>query len=283
MYRDKFVLSIIHDGYPVKETGRLGKKEVAIPFGSEYKIRLKNKNDRSCTARVFIDGKKVSALGDIIIAGGGSVDLERYIDRSLNTGRKFKFVPLDHSDVDDPSSSKNGIIRVEFRKAKSRKKDLVLNKPNLEIWEIKDIDWDEPSDCHFPFPFKEDNNGFHTSGNINRWYQHPIYTSSGDYSNSTGNISPKVSCHYSNTNFVSTKSKGATRSPVESGATVEGTKSHQSFVYSNLEVEDVVTILTLKLVGLSNKRRIYDVRYCSKCGKSTKRGDKYCSSCGHRL
>ena len=106
MYREKFVLSVIHDGRPVKESGSRGSRQVAIPFGSEYKIRLKNKNDRGCTARVTIDGIPISNFGDIIVNAGGTVDLERFITSSMNNGKRFKFVDLDHPDVDDPTNQK---------------------------------------------------------------------------------------------------------------------------------------------------------------------------------
>ena len=265
MYRNKFVLSIIHDGHPVKETGRHWCREVAIPFDSEYKIRLKNKNDRSCTARVFIDGREVSKLGDVIITPGGTIDLERYIDISLDKGKKFKFVPLDHQDVDDPTSSSNGVIEVEFRKAKQQN--------GIKI----DCDW---RDFVWAPPYKEDNNG-------PQW----VYNSGGDgTSGAAGNV-VNDTVTYSASNGVRNFSKGGMvkpksfRSFVSSGATVEGSKSNQQFTYSSLEVEDHVVTLTLKIVGIEKRDVVRDnvYKYCSKCGSKVKRADKYCSECGYRL
>lgn len=263
MYKDKFVLSVIHDGYPVKETGKKWNREVAIPFDSEYKVRLKNKNDRSCTARVFIDGKRVSQLGDVILSAGGTVDLERYIDRSLEEGKKFKFVPLDHEDVDDPTSSSNGIIKVEFRKAK---------QPNG----IK-IDWNEDVVWFPPLKYYEDNNG-------PQW----IYT---DDKTTGGKYPQDINVHYSsNSNMVHSdvnccSAQTKSRSFVESGATVEGSKSNQQFTYSNLEVEDYAVTLKLKIIGLEKRDAVRDskYKYCAQCGSKVKRVDKYCSECGHRL
>jgi len=261
MYKDKFVLSISHDGYPVKETGNRWDKEVAIPFDSEYKIRLKNKNDRSCTARVFIDGKRVSQLGDIIITAGDTIDLERYIDSSLEKGKKFKFVSLDHPDVDDPTSSSNGIVEIEFRKAK--------HKNDIKI----DYDW-----CNwFWFPsYKEDNNGPH-------W----IYNG-GDVNGTAGNMGNVGSdiVTYSASNSVKSFSgDGKLESYASAGATVEGSKSNQQFTYSSLEVEDSVVSLKLKIVGIKKDKIIHNVvyKYCSNCGNRIKRVDKYCSECGHRI
>jgi len=272
MYKDKFVLSVMYDGHPVKEVrrwrrkGNISSTEVAIPFDSEYKIRLKNKNDRSCTARVFIDGKRVSQLGDVIITSGGTIDLERYIDRSLDKGKKFKFVPLDHQDVDDPTSSSNGVIEVEFRKA---------NQSNG----IK-LDY-RPSDFVWRMPYKEDNNG-----------PTRIYNG-GDSKSTAGAMGDAASdtVMYSASNGVRSFSKGgmftpeSSRSFVSAGATVEGSKSNQRFSYSSLEVEDSVVTLKLKIVGINNSDVVRDnvYKYCSNCGSKIKRTDKYCSECGHRV
>ena len=267
MYRDKFVLSIIHDGHPVKETGYRGSiniykgyTAVALPFDSEYKIRLKNKNDRSCTARIFIDDKQVSKLGDFIINANGTIDLERFVDSSLERGKRFKFVPLDHPGVDDPTSSDNGIIKVEFRLA--RKENGI--KVNIGPVTWKPWDWDNRT--------------------------HPSFTGDPPHAGTAGTFfayqnetrsDGQVSVSYCSDNFVSDGSKN-----VEDGATVEGGRSNQSFVYSDLDVEDFpTTILQLKIVGIKDIKQadklIY--RYCSKCGSKVKRNDRFCRECGKKL
>ena len=73
---------------------------------------------------------------------------------------------------------------------------------------------------------------------------------------------------------------------IEDGATIEGGRSNQSFVYSSLDVEDSpTTILQLKIVGIKDTKQadklIY--KYCSRCGARIKRFDKFCSECGKKL
>jgi hypothetical protein len=271
MYKDKFVLSVIHNGRPVKETGPAWNKEVVVPFDSEYKIRLKNKNYRSCTARVFIDGKKVSQLGDFIINSHGTIDLERFVDRSLAYGKRFKFVPLDNPDVDDPTDSSNGIIKVEFRLAKESNGITIHWQSPPEIW---------------PPPFKEYGDGTADSPkNGPDW----TFTCDSCTSDESGGASGS-NVFYSNSNMKTrTKSvsmkKGMSSGPVvENGATIEGGKSTQSFTYSQLDVVDVPTVLTLKMVGLSREEHgRYEGRYCTQCGNRARTQDKYCSKCGSRL
>ena len=266
MYKDKFVLSVIHDGYPVKETGYRGSKDiykgyktVALPFDSEYKIRLKNKNDRSCTAKVFIDDKKVSKLGDFIINANGTIDLERFVDSSLKSGKKFKFVPLDHPDVDDPTSGDNGLIKVEFRLA--RKENGI--KVNIGPVTWQPWDWDVYKSPRFTSdPPYDGTGGF-------------VYC---NYTHTDGSVSASCCCD----SFIGSDAA----KNIEDGATVEGGRSDQSFVYSNLDVEDFpTTILQLKIVGIKDTKQadklIY--RYCSNCGSKVKREDRFCRECGKKL
>lgn len=269
MYKDKFILSVIHDGHPVKETGPNYRREVAIPFGSEYRLRLKNKNDRACTARVFIDGKRVSQLGDFVIQAGSFLDLERFVDRSLSSGNRFKFVSLDHPSVDDPSSSENGLIEVEFRLAKLE--PVIINwivQPSSG-WGQSTADW----------PYKEYGNG-----TVWRYYNDSVTANVSDnvsYSNDAGPVAK--SSFYCQSSPL--KSKGV-RSLAEPGATVEGGHSNQDFHYTNLSVEDFPTaVLKLKIVGLRNSEEISrpNVKYCTRCGHSVETKDRYCAGCGRRL
>lgn len=258
MYKDKFVLSVIHDGHPVKETGRRSRKEVVVPFNSEYKIRLKNKNDRSCTAKVFIDDKAVSQLGDFIIHAGGTVDLERFVDRSLEMGKKFKFVPLTNEDVDDPTSSNNGIIKVEFRRA--TQKDSITLYPGV-VW---------PTQPNTLPPFR-------THGDGTSWMDW-----NSTYTVKTNN--DPMTTVYTCSSDISNMTKCCSDTVVSDGATVEGGSSTQSFSYSNLDVEDNATVLRLKIVGIDKSATERSMcKYCSNCGYKINRRDKFCSGCGRRI
>ena len=135
-YDNKFVLAVLHNGSPVREIGSV----VHLPFHSEYKVRLKNKHaSLRAKAKVSIDGRQVSNLGDFILQPNETLDLERFLDESMTSGRRFKFVPLGDSRVNDPTDTENGIIKVEFyREITPRPRPLIkspgigrpLNLPN---------------------------------------------------------------------------------------------------------------------------------------------------------
>lgn len=262
-YDSSFVLCVLHDGSPVREING----QVSVPFHSEYKVRLKNKHSYlRAKARVWIDGRKVSGLGDFILKPGETLDLERFLDESLSSGNRFKFVPLSDKRVNDPTDSDNGIIKVEFY----REYDF------LNGWQIKTITppvkpikpWDGGLD-----PTWDDNTGrrFHSGSGRGT-------CSSVTYTCNTSLIGNSV-------NYLS--------SPATAGATVEGSVSNQNFVYGDdFQTEILPVTLTLRLKGLQNNPPFTIVnkqdntprqkeRFCSNCGKRRHRAsDKFCGRCG---
>lgn len=111
-----FVCNVMIDGKPIKEIDGIA----VIPFESEYKLLLKNNNNRKAVAKITIDGSPISTFWGLVINANSEETLERYITESLDKGKKFKFVPLNHPNVDDPSRKENGLIRIEFRLAKKQ-------------------------------------------------------------------------------------------------------------------------------------------------------------------
>lgn len=271
MYKDRYIVSVLVDGHPVKETGPIHSREVVIPFDSEYKIRLKNKHNKSCTAKVFVDGKLVSVWGDIIVGSNSSIDLERFIDKSLAEGKRFKFVSLDHPDVDDPTSGDNGIIRVEFRLAKES--TLVIN-PSPPFVPHPWIPWNPWTPV---LPPNEPPRYYYYSDSVTSTDGPQVtYTNASDFELLSSDRGSSLCC-----------SNVSSKSVAEAGATVEGSYSNQSFHMSNLEVEDYSTIIQLKMVGIKNQRHSslsrLDYKYCSSCGSEVKRKAGFCSECGKRL
>jgi hypothetical protein len=184
-------------------------------------------------------------LGDFIIDGGSTIDLERFVN-NLTDGKKFKFVTLDNPEVDDPFDSDNGIIKVEFRRAKHNK--LRLTQPDISSsWSMKT--WPTQAEL-------VDNSDV-------IWH----YTNDLKSNNTLSDVTT-VSYNCS-TEFCS-------------GATIEGSKSGQSFVYSNIEVEDTPVVLKLKLIGITNSRK-KNYTYCIECGSKLKHKSKYCSECGKKV
>jgi hypothetical protein len=261
-YGSQFVLAVLHNGSPVREID--GK--VTIPFHSEYKIRLKNKNSVRAKARVWIDGRQVSGLGDFILHPGETMDLERFLDHSMKIGNRFKFVPLSDSRVNDPTDHNNGYIKVEFYKEKEQP----VIKFNPWHLNIPSVPWypNYPSDSTF--------GGFYNNNNDST-----LKSSLGG-----GGTSSSISCCYNSITPVGV-------SPDVEGATVEGSKSNQSFVVGdNFETEFSPVTLTLKLraptkdrpaIIPTNPNKPRRAKHCVSCGEiRRRRSDKFCPECGNK-
>jgi len=216
--QNDFILTVLKDNNPVREFN--GK--VAIPFDTEYKLRLKNNNHRRCSATVWIDGAKASEIGNFIINGNDRLDLERFLNESLTEGKRFKFVPLDHPDVDDPSRAKNGIVKVEFRLEK-----LQQIMPKEWHWErggilILDGRGTTITEDMFRNGFTSDSLTITTLD-----FNHNLLTGTDGSSTST---------------LCSTAS---------AGATIPGSYSRQSFYKIDFDGEDEVVTVQLKMVGIN--------------------------------
>jgi hypothetical protein len=117
-YSNKFVLCILVNGQVQKD---LANGEVHIPFGSEYAVRLRNKNNRRAVVDLVIDGETV---GSFVVKANNHLDVKRWADKDV----AFKFVDLESPDAYDhgkqganPDKLK-GTVEARFRLEKENPK-----------------------------------------------------------------------------------------------------------------------------------------------------------------
>jgi len=209
-----FIVNVSNENGFAKEIDN----QVVIPFESEYELLLKNNHDRKCTAKVWIDGALVSNFGDFIIDANSELNLGRFVTESMQDGKRFKFVPLDNPEVDDPSRKENGLIKVEFRLEKIVRQIQQIEIPNNQ--------WHYYLPCDSTF-YRWNNNNILLDGQIT--------TTLGDWNGSTLINDCCVNC--SNTS-------------AQLGATIGGSQSDQSFTYANIDVEDEPTVIELRMKGI---------------------------------
>ncbi len=258
-YDSQFVLCVLHKGAPVREIG--GK--VHLPFHSDYKVRLKNKNAfLRAKARVWIDGRQVSNLGDFILKPNETLDIERFLDERMDKGRKFKFVPLSDGRVNDPTDAENGIIKVEFYREKQ---------------------WDPPR--RGPFTISSEKGSFSPHSADANW----VYTSTTPLGSINLGGGTTSSCYVSN----SVSSTNDSYIPVNAGATVEGGHSGQQFTYAvDFQTETYPTTLELRIRGIDRSEMDWEdlpgnpgrpkkrIKFCPNCGAKRHGMVKFCGSCG---
>jgi hypothetical protein len=244
MHSNNFVVCVLHNGKPVEESvGGV----VALPFNSEYTIRLRNKHSRRAVAKVWIDEENVSE-GGIVVQPQAFADLECHVTNK----RKFQFVSADSPEAIDAgknnkSDDSNGIIRVEWR---------------LEVENI-----------YYQVPVQ-----------VNPWW--PSYPPTYPYLKSLdGGSDTSYGCN-SNTvqpcGFTSEDSTTSRRSLAE-GCTVEGGLSNQTFDLVHLNLEKTVTEIRVILRGYTPSAYKSETKFCSSCGAARTKKAKFCANCGNAL
>lgn len=125
VYSNKFVACVLLNGEPQSE---LANGTVKLPFGAEYELRFRNKNNRRAVVKIFIDGENVSG-GGYIINANDQVDIKRHHD----VDRAFKFVSLDSGEAvehgkNGPNDDKvKGTIEARFYLEKETVRPVVVD------------------------------------------------------------------------------------------------------------------------------------------------------------
>ena len=233
VYSNKFVMCVLLNGEPVSE---LANGEVHIPFGAEYVLRFRNKNDRRAVVKFTIDGENVSGNGYIIPAKD-YIDVKRHNDRDA----AFKLVTLNSPEAVDagkngPNTDKSkGVIEATFVLEKERKKpveeihhhhhhhhDLIPRNP-YNPWNPKPY-WCKDTDKSTTI-----SKGFLRSRSTAGGEESPVSLCSMGFSS-------EPSCEPSPT--------------VQDGCTVEGYSTGQRFTSSYIDIEETGTVLRIFLRGL---------------------------------
>ena len=254
MYNEGFVVAVkVGDRFvEEKSDGKF-----VVPFNSEYSLRLKNRNNRKAVARIYIDGEEVNKLGSFILDANATLDLERFVN-DLDSGNKFRFVPLSNSSVKDKNNGENGIIEARFQLVKPVEKPIIFDEHHHHH--------------HYNYPY------YNT---IPMWPGRgdKFYCSTGKGTSSGAMMNCCTSVGDSNTVFASNCSAES------KGATVGGSRSTQSFSYSYTgELETKETVVRVQLLGSADEtlRDYYEKRHCAECGKKYGLADVFCSSCGSK-
>jgi len=222
-----FTCNIIVDENPVKEIDGVA----VVKFGAEYSILVKNNNNRRAAAHITIDGSPISTFGALVINANSEVTLERYLTDSLDKGRKFKFVPLDDPQVDDPGRSENGLIRVEFQLEEKQEYVEWNYNPNLL--------YSTGADDHSTI----------TDGSVSQLDR--VESKINELLIDTNTVSTSI-----NTFNIYTTTSGMDCVPTsaESGATIAGGRSDQKFHKINIDLDPEKWAVEIRLKGVRDSK-----------------------------
>jgi hypothetical protein len=172
------------------------KCKMVMPFDTEYKILVKNTLNNRIRMVAEIDGTDVFSTSGLIM-GARSI---HHIERFLNSAKRFKFVKADSSEVQDPTSKENGLIKLKVWEEKQI--PLVINNPVWHTW--PENGWGGP---------------FYDGPNNGRW--NSLHKMRGLTPPSYSTYTAQINCQ--------ANSAVPLCATTEAGATVEGSHSNQKF------------------------------------------------------
>lgn len=274
VYSSRFVVSVVLNGHILKEKPN---GVVAIPFGSEYSLRFRNKHARRALVKFFIDGENVSG-GGYVIDANSSIEIKRHAHKDV----AFKFVSLDSEEAHEfgkngpNDDGTKGLIEARFYLEKEYKYYPQPWYPQ-KLWnEWKtQPDWPDLSNPYVP-PKNP------------TWTVDQTWTYTG---NETRGLASFGGTQSSAIPMSDTKTAATFTVPAQNlqeGCTVEGNKSGQNFtsVYFDSESDYVGLMITLK--GFNPEQNPIKVEskqeYCTNCGaKRGRKTDNFCGVCGTKF
>ncbi len=232
--KNRFVVCVLVNGRIVRESPE---GIVAIPLGTEYSIRLRNKNPRRAVAVVTIDGENVSS-GGFVVSPNSFIDIER----SADVQKRFLFVSACSEAAadfgkDGPNVPK-GKIEVKFYFEKER---------YPQIFQLP-----RPAPKH-PDTWYEVSNG---------WNNQPIrrrITDGGGGGTHQCNYMSKAGgqSHIQADNLLGMSLMDQSVGLSEQGVTVEGGYSSQQFYETHVDLESYpIATIVIQMVGDDKKARL---------------------------
>lgn len=219
-------MCVLVNGTPQEE---LANGVVKLPFGTEYVLRFRNKNNRRAVVKISLDGENISENG-FIVPPNDFIDIKR----PANKDAAFKFVSLDSPDAIDhgkngPNHEKiKGTIEAKFYLEKEQQVSLQA------IYRNTYPTWTKNNDVYKKHLYEQPHA-----------YQPSVFGVARCIAGANAkyqalNIDPQVSCP-------------SESSPLKDGCTVEGNMTGQYFSTSCIDCEETYTTLKIFLQGFDKK------------------------------
>ena len=256
MYKNNFVAVIKCEGRILREREN---GNVYLPFGSEYSILLKNKDNRRAVVEVEVDGVNVLNNSKLIFAGNEEQEIVGFM-RDLTTTNKFKFIQKT-KEIQDFRGDRidDGLIRISYQFENMFKTPLMV-----PYYNFVNVDFT-------PQPTPKHPNGTISCGTT-----------------SYGGVNGISSDVYSNNNVCYNVTANNSNPRSDEGITVKGLEVKQKYTYANVGYLDYsVHTIVLHLKGISDLKKsitkpltVKSKIVCSTCGRKNRSSNRCCYNCG---
>lgn len=280
MYKNNFVCAIKLNNNILKEEG----DKVKLPFGSEYKVYLKNLNNRKALVNIYIDGETVLGENSIVMSPDSFLELKGFIE-DKEVRNAFKFIKR-IKEIEDYRgiNVEDGLVRIEVTFEEEQPKGIIHHwewDHSYPYWQvIPGLVIYSNSDEYTYIPGKLDNG----TGHYNIYYNSA--GNSGTYTGEIRSMPGKIGGWAISTEDVAKYSVNPASVNVN-GITVPGNPMKQQFYAGNIgKLEENITIFAFNLVGYDEENKPNEPIFtrekitCNYCGKKNKQINNFCSRCG---
>ncbi len=233
---------------------------VALPFGSEYTILLKNLSTQRASVKVSIDGQDATEGVSLIINAGESMELKRFIKNgNLNAGNAFKFIEKTAQiEAYRGNKAEDGLLTVTY--------EFERDFSSYQTYPYKGLlrDYDSPT-------WRTTYDPYSTQFAVQTMYSATAYNYANDGAMS---LTASASASASTRNI--------------SGITAPGSIVEQEFkMTTGFWGDGNKHTMTLKMVGVIRGQEVVKeaitvkkLQRCQMCGTNTKQTAKFCHNCG---
>ena len=246
---------------------------VALPFGSEYTILLKNLSTQRASVKVSVDGQDATDGVSLLIKAGESLELKRFIKNgNLNAGNAFKFIEKTAQiEAYRGNKAEDGLLTVTYEFEKDFR--------SYQSYPYKSLR-DESTVEDYWLPTARNN----TKGSDVEFLPRSNTLRSMSVQNASLN---SIQNDYVNDAFMSLSATVST-AQYSAGITAPGSIVEQEFkMTTGFWGDGNKHTMTMKMVGAIKGEQpvkeavvVKKLQRCQMCGTNTKQTAKFCHNCG---
>ena len=258
MYKNNFVAVIKCEGRILREREN---GNVYLPFGSEYSILLKNKDNRRAVVEVEVDGVNVLNGSKLILGGNEEQEISGFM-RDMNKTNRFKFIHKT-KEIQNHRGDRidDGLVRISYQ-FESAQQPIIYKTPDP-----------------YPYPWTV------------TYYNSPNIGSCESFgTNSVACDSSYTNACYTKSNMICDAKLNCCSTPhKDEGITVKGSEINKNYSYGSIGTLDYnINTIVLHLKGISDSKKsivskpltVRSKIQCSTCGRKNKSSNKFCYNCG---
>ena len=295
MFNSNLVVAVKVNGKVLREFDGI----VALPFGSEYSIYIKNTSMRRASVNISIDGTDVLDGMKLIVNGNSDIELKRFVKNgNMNIGNAFKFIEKT-AKIEEFRGNKaeDGLLTLTY----AFERDLYTNPyPPYNTYYTTTTSYRNMVDSGRLGGNISDNSSALRSATksapMSNSDRSAFYNANVDFTGSLNtNTTISASCVAASDTIdwsvISSNYADNVPKPQTAGVTAPGSKVDQRFkMVNNFITDGKQFTMTLQMVGeTADNKKVKEpvvvkrnVR-CSMCGTTTRQTAKFCHECGAGL